>query len=242
MASSIPVILGTSALRWDDPTGRINVCGMAGDLAIQRAYQGFYLYTGPTGAAGGNGGLTGPTGASGETGPIGITGPTGPGVNYGFFYGYTTGTDAPGGGTTYAATIAPGVAINFPIVGAASGVTINNPGSATIQTFNTQFLLATAGVYEVTYSIQTTEPGQWQAVFTPNPPTNVVLGSTQGDFNPTDGGHPISQSFMVTSSGGPTQVLSIINPAGNSTALTITPANGSQTHANMPSLVIKQVA
>jgi len=211
--------------------------------------QGSTTNTGPTGPSGGPVGPTGPQGSIANTGPTGpqgsLTGPTGSsgggGGYYGFFYGYTSGTDAPGA-TTYAATIAAGAAINFPIVGAASGITINNSGPVTTQTANTQFLLSNAGVYEVTYTIQSTEPGQWQALFTPNPPTNVVLGSTQGDFNPTAGGHPISQSFMVTSAGGSNQVLSIVNPAGNTTALTITPANGSQTHANFPSLVIKQVA
>lgn len=60
------------------------------------------------------------------------------------------------------------------------------------------------------------------------------------NMNPTAGGHEISGTFLARTT-GTNAVLAVVNPAGNSTALTITPANGSQTHANAQVLTIERI-
>ena len=102
-------------ISWEDPTGRINICGMAGDLAIQRAYQGFPVGggTGLTGSTGPAGSATN-TGATGSTGYTGYTGYTGP-TGYTGYTGYTgptgytgyTGYTGPTGYTGYTGYTGP---------------------------------------------------------------------------------------------------------------------------------------
>ena len=191
--------------------------------------------TGPQGLS-----ITGPQGLS-ITGPQGlsITGPQGSFDNiFGWFYGLTAGTDN-GGSTEYAATIAVNTPINFAHQGASiGGIVINNMGPVTTQTDNTQFVLPTIGIYKVTYVIHSTEQGQWIADVGDGTIQNIVIGSCGVNADPTSGGHLITQTFCVTTT-LPNRILRIINPAGNATALTITPANGSLTHANSPTLTIE---
>jgi hypothetical protein len=59
-------------------------------------------------------------------------------------------------------------------------------------------------------------------------------------MNPTSGGHPIIGNFFITTT-SINSVLAVVNPSGNTPALTITPANGADTHANSQSLAIKRV-
>ncbi len=211
--------------------------------AINSGYAGvtgaYTIYSGQ-----GNVGATGPVGSTGNTGAagaVGVTGATGGTLSYGFFYGLTAGTDNPGA-TQYAATIAAGVPINFPNAGpTAGGVAINNPGSGVVQTNNTKFTLANIGTYEVKFYVQTTEPGQFEADIGDGTTQSIILGSCGANQTPTAGGHPITQTFYVTTA-STNRVLRIINPAGNPTALTITPTDASVTHANSPTLSIKQIA
>ncbi len=215
--------------------------GTPGPYGITSQATGVYsIYTtnivGLTGPAGlsSNTGATGPSGSS-ITGPAGATGGS---LAYGYFYGLTAGTDS--GATEYAATIAAGAPINFGHSAATSGgIAINNPGTVTVQTNNTKFTLPNIGTYEVTFSVQTTEPGQFQADIGDGTTQVIVPGSCGVNQNPTSGGHPISQTFSVTTA-STNRILRIINPAGNTPALTITPADGASTHANTPTLSIRQ--
>lgn len=147
---------------------------------------------------------------------------------FSMFYGLTTGVGS--GGTDYAATIAPGARMPFPQNGptTAGGIT---------RIDNSSFTLPAIGTYEVAFQVHTTEPGQMQLEL-----NGLALANTTAvNMNPTAGGHPIIGHFFITTT-SVSSVLAVINPAGNATALTITPANGSLTHANSQVLTIKQLA
>ncbi|PKN03493.1 hypothetical protein CVU75_01970 [Candidatus Dependentiae bacterium HGW-Dependentiae-1] len=102
---------------------------------------------------------------------------------------------------------------------------------------DSSFILHNIGTYEVTFRVHTTEPGQLQLELngTGLPETVAV------NMNPTAGGHPIIGNFFITTTIADS-VLAVINPSGNSTALTITPADGANTHANCQSITIKQLS
>jgi hypothetical protein len=97
------------------------------------------------------------------------------------------------------------------------------------------FILPDAGTYEVTFNVHTTEPGQLSLEVNGTEEPEC----TGEDFNPTSGGHPIAVNCIITAGAG--AVLSVVNPSGNSTALTITPADGAETHANSQTLLIKKL-
>jgi hypothetical protein len=150
-------------------------------------------------------GPTGPTGA-GATGALGPTGPAGlPGVSaFSNFY-----ADMPGDN---AATIAVGAPLLFPN---------NGPTSATpaaVRTGAGTFNIPVAGTYQVTMQVSVTEAGQFQlaigGVALPHTTSGRATGTTQIVIN------------TIITTGAPNQVLSVINPVGNSTALTITPIAG----------------
>lgn len=148
------------------------------------------------------------------------------------FYGLTTGTGN-GGPNDYAATVAPKTSagtgrVPFPRNGPASTIVRNDPSS---------FLLAAIGTYRVTFKVHTTEPGQLQLEL-----NGADLPETvSGNQNPTSGGHTFVGDSIVTTT-VINSILAVINPAGNSPALTITPADGASTHANAQSVVIQQLA
>ncbi|HEV3059620.1 MAG TPA: hypothetical protein VGY48_15325 [Vicinamibacterales bacterium] len=154
-------------------------------------------------------------------------------AEFSMFYGLTAGTGN-GGATDYAGTIAVKTSagtgrVPFPRSGPISGAISNIDGSS--------FMLPDIGTYEITFEVHTTELGQLQLELggVDQPQTCV------GNFNPTAGGHPYNCRVYVTTVAINT-VLAVINPAGNSTALTVTPANGSQTHANAQTLTIRRIA
>lgn len=109
--------------------------------------------TGPTGPTGADG-PTGPTGADGPTGPTGADGPTGP-------TGATGITGAPGPNPTateaFAANTTGGI-----IAVVLVGTLINLPNSQvlspdiTVNAANTTFTVNTAGLYRISYNINTT--------------------------------------------------------------------------------------
>jgi hypothetical protein len=152
-------------------------------------------------------------------------------LDYAMFYGLTAGTGN-GGPTDYPTPIAVRTAngtgaMLFPRLGPAK------PSSAITALSPSQFNLGLAGFYEVTFLCHTTEPGQLEVVL-----DNALLPETCfADMNPTAGGHPIGGTVLL-SIGTPNAVLEVVNPNGNSTALTITTADGSDTHANAQVLAI----
>ena len=107
------------------------------------------------------------------------------------------------------ATVAVGAAVQFPRTGPSRGSII----PLTVSTFQ----LPLAGTYEVTWQVSVNEPGQLQlalgGVGLPDTVTGRATGTSQ-----------ISGSTLITVTGA--SILSLINPPGNSTALTITPIAG----------------
>ena len=176
-------------------------------------------------------GAPGPAGATGPSGSAGATGPTGSVSDFGMFYGLTTGTGN-GGATDYAATIAARTVagsgrVPFPRNGPTSGAAVRVDGSS---------FTIPAGTWEVTFRLETTEPGQLQLEID----GVAVDESTTVDQNPTAGGHLMVSTTIVTR--GAPFVLAVINPSGNSPALTVTPADGASTHANVGSLTLVRLA
>jgi len=158
--------------------------------------------------------------------------PSASALGFAFFYGLTAGTGN-GGPTDYAATVAVKTSagtgrVPFPRVGpAAAGILAIDSSS---------FTLPVVGTYEITFKVHTTEPGQLQLEVQ----GTALPETTTPNMNPTSGGHLIVGNSIITTS-VINSVLAVINPTGNSAALTITPANGSQTWANAQSISIKRL-
>jgi hypothetical protein len=147
---------------------------------------------------------------------------------FGAFFGLTTGTGN-GGPTDYAGTVAAGARVPFPQNGPAVG------GIARIDA--SSFTLPVAGTYKITATVHTTEPGQLQLEIN----GAAQAQTTSGNQNPTAGGHTHTIDAIITT-GAPNAVLAVINPAGNTPALTITPADGASTHANAQTLTVLRIA
>lgn len=160
--------------------------------------------------------------------------PTPPGSlsDFGMFYGLTTGTGNAGpndyAATVAVKTIAGSGRVPFPRNGPAVGV---------VRIDDSSFTIADIGTYEINFGVQTTEPGQLQLELN----GAALPETTSGNQNPTAGGHRINHSVLITTV-APNSILAVINPAGNSTALTITPADGASTNANSQVLTIKKIA
>jgi BclA C-terminal domain len=152
----------------------------------------------------GGGGATGATGASGATGAGGSTGATGAGVfvpSFAHFFALMPGDNS--------ATVAVGAAVQFPQNGPTDGVATRASAST--------FTIPVAGTYKVDFQVSVTEAGQLQLAIGGAGLPDTVAGRATGTSQ-------ISQSSVITVSAG--AVLSVINPAGNSTALTITTTAG----------------
>jgi hypothetical protein len=170
---------------------------------------------GPTGATGAAGN-TGAAGAAGATGPTGAAGP----VAFAEFYALMPPDNA--------ATVAAGGAVDFPQNGPASEG-IARTGADTFQ-------LQEIGTYRVAFTVSVSEAGQLQLSLDsgggPQALAKTVFGRATGTSQ-------ISGESLVATS-VENSVLSVINPPGNPTALTITPlAGGAQPAA--ASLVIERV-
>jgi hypothetical protein len=152
------------------------------------------------------------------------------------FYGLTTGTGN-GGPTDYAATVAPKTSagtgrVPFPRNGPLTGGS-GNPLRADASSFT----MGVPGTFLVTFKVHTTEPGQLELELDGIELTDTVAQ----DMNPTSGGHEIVGNAIINTV-SPNQVLAVINPPGNTPALTITPADGASTHANAQSITIVRLS
>ncbi|MCW2834971.1 MAG: collagen triple helix repeat protein [Nocardioides sp.] len=172
---------------------------------------------GPTGAPGPVG-APGPTGPAGPTGPSGLVGPPGADAvsEYAQFYALSPPDNA--------ATVAPGTAVSFPQNGPDSGVIV--------RTTDSSFTLPGIGVYRVAFSVSVNEPGQLVVTLNGADLDYTVAGRATGTS--LIAGEALVQTSSVNS------VLSILNPAGNSTALTITPLAGG-TRPVASTLIIEQL-
>jgi hypothetical protein len=123
------------------------------------------------------------------------------------------------------ATVAAATAVSFPQDG---------PTSGTIHRSNaTKFVLPAIGTYRVAFSVSVTEPGQLALTL-----DSVELGYSV--YGRATGTSLIAGEALVTTT-AIDAVLSVVNPTGNSPALTITPLAGG-THPVVASLVIERLS
>jgi hypothetical protein len=134
------------------------------------------------------------------------------------------------GNPDYTATVAVGAPVPFPQNGASWGT------APPTRLTNHSFTLPNAGTYKIAFGVSVTEAGQ----------LGVALGSTPAIpavpspvFGRATGTSIISGEVYLTVTAG--TIVSVINPPGNSTALTITPTAGG-TGVIMEYLTITQVA
>jgi hypothetical protein len=123
-----------------------------------------------------------------------------------------------------AATVAPGAAVDFPQNGPTQGGIARTSPDA--------FVLADVGTYRVGFIVSVSEAGQLALNLDGN-----ELGYTV--FGRATGASQIVGEALVTTTGS-NSTLSVVNPTGNSTALTITPLAGG-THPVATSLVIQRL-
>lgn len=161
---------------------------------------------------------TGGIGVVGATGPIGPTGATGPAGATG-----ATGSSGTGGILDFAdffalmppdnaATVAVGGDVDFPQDGPSSG-------SGLIARLGADsFNLAEIGVYQVLFQVSVTEAGQLILTLNGADLAYTVVGRATGTSEIV--GMAIVETTVINT------ILTVRNPAGNSTALTITPLAG----------------
>jgi len=207
------------------PTGQEGPTGPTGPSGLGS--------TGPTGNIGPTGiqgppgplGLAGPTGPTGAQGPAGTpggpTGPTGPAGSLGLGIADFYALMPPDNGDT----VAVGGAVEFP----RDGVNNSTITRLTASTFN----LTDIGIYQVLFQVSVTEAGQLGLSLNGGELLTTIVGRATGTSQIV--GISVVQTTVINS------VLSVVNPSGNSTALTITPLAGG---ANTVSahLVITRIA
>ena len=167
-----------------------------------RGYRGF---RGPAGAVGPRGprGFAGPAGEAGPAGPQGVPGGV---LSFADFYALMPPDNS--------ATVAPGTDVSFPEDGSNSGTDIVRSGPST-------FTLAPIGTYQVLFQVSVTEPGQLMLTLNGTELDYTVVGRATGTSQ------IIGMAIVATTSENST--LTVRNPTGNLTALTITPlASGTQ--------------
>ena len=203
------------------PTGPTGATGATGATGLTGA-TGAIGPTGPQGVQGIQGiqGIAGPTGPTGPTGATGATGPAGTSgvLNYADFYALMPPDNA--------ATVAPGTDVSFPQDGPNSGTDIARTGPST-------FNLANIGTYQVLFQVSVSEAGQLQLTLNNAPLAYTVVGRATGTSQ------IIGMAIVTTTSIN--SILTVRNPAGNSTALTITPLAGG-TEPVSAHLVITQIS
>jgi hypothetical protein len=199
------------------PTGPQGIPGPAGGSGGPQGPQGIQGPAGPTGPTGPQGvpgpagqqGPVGPAGPAGATGPQGVPGPTGP--------------QGPAGGLlafadffalmppNNAVTVAPGTDVDFPQDGP-------NSGTGIVRATADSFTLSAIGTYQVLFQVSVSEAGQLILTVNGADLAYTVVGRATGTSQIV--GMALVQTSVVNS------ILTVRNPAGNSTALTITPLAG----------------
>lgn len=195
------------------PQGAPGVEGPAGPAGATGA-PGPQGPSGPSGSTGSTGprGATGPEGATGAPGPQGVQGipgvPGAPGADgsseSALFFALMPPDNA--------ATVAVGADVQFPQDGPTTAPTVITRLTAS------QFLLTEIGVYRVSFQVSVSEAGQ------------LILTLDGADLAYTVTGRATGTTYITTTTLVQTtiinQVLTVRNPAGNSTALTVTPLAG----------------
>jgi hypothetical protein len=180
-------------------SGATGAAGATGAVGPKGADGG----TGPAGAAG-PAGLEGPAGPEGPEGVTGPPGPAGPaGVSeFAQFFALMPPDNA--------ATVAPGTDVGFPQDGPNS--------SGIVRTTADSFNLAAIGVYRVAFAVSVTEAGQLILTLNGADLPYTVAGRATGTSQIV--GEALVETTSINS------ILTVRNPAGNSTALTVTPLAG----------------
>jgi hypothetical protein len=184
--------------------GTVGAAGSVGEAGTVGA-AGSVGASGSVGEAGAVG-EAGTVGAAGSVGAAGAVGPAGPaGGVFGFadFFALMPPDNA--------ATVAPGTDVSFPQNGPISGTAITRTGPST-------FNLAAIGTYQVLFQVSVTEPGQLILTINGADLAYTVVGRATGTSQIV--GMALVQTTVANS------ILTVRNPAGNSTALTITPLAG----------------
>ena len=125
-----------------------------------------------------------------------------------------------------AATVAPGTDVQFPQDGPSSA------NGAIVRVSSGQFQLSSIGTYQVLFQVSVSEAGQLAIDLDGTDLVQTVVGRATGTSQIV--GMSLIQTTVANS------VLSIRNPAGNSTALSITPLAGG-THPVSAHLVITRL-
>ena len=175
---------------------------------------------GPAGPQGpiGETGPVGPQGPIGETGPVGPQGPAGGVLNYADFYALMPPDNT--------ATVAPGTDVSFPQDGPSSGTDISRTGP---DSFN----LAQIGTYQILFEVSVDEAGQLMLTLNGEDLPYTVVGRANGASQIV--GMAIVTTSVINS------IITVRNPEGTATALTITPLAGG-TRPVSAHLVITQIA
>jgi hypothetical protein len=200
------------------PRGSVGAVGAAGPAGATGG-------AGPTGAIGPIGpqgvkGDPGPKGDRGQTGPVGAPGPAGPSGTSEFaeFYALMPPDNS--------ATVAPSSVVSFSQTGPQSG------SGLIARLTSSTFQMGAIGTYRVSFEVPVTEPGQLELTLNGVALPYTVVGRATGTSEIT--GDSLVNVATVAS------VLAVVNPSGESTALTITPLAG----GTMPvsaSLVIQKL-
>lgn len=168
-------------------------------------------------------GVAGPAGAPGVAGAAGIEGIQGipgipgvPGVlDFSDFYALMPGDNT--------ATIAVGLPIDFPQDGPTTADIVRTSASS--------FLLPSIGTYLVLFHVSVSEAGQLQLRLNGGylPETVVGRGTVTDQI--------VGISYLTTTT--PNSILEVVNAAGNSTALTITPIAGGASAVSAHLIIIR---
>jgi hypothetical protein len=105
-------------------------------------------------------------------------------------------------------------------------------GSASSRLDSSTFVLPNIGTYEVEFQVSVDEAGQLELALNGSPLAYTVVGRATGTSQ------LVGQALVTVSSANST--LQVVNPVGNSTALTITPLAGGTDPASA-TLIITQV-
>lgn len=205
-----------------DLLGGCNSCGR-GQVILADVVAGNIGPTGATGATGAKGatGAAGVPGSAGAAGSPGATGSTGGVLAFADFFALMPPDNA--------ATVGVGSDVSFPQDGPISGSTI-------VRMSASSFKLATIGTYQVLFQVSVSEAGQ--LVLTLDSGSGAielpytVVGRATGTSQIVE--MCIVQTTVTDS------ILTVRNPAGNSSALTITPLAGGVDPASAH-LVITQI-
>ena len=159
----------------------------------------------------------GPQGPIGETDPVGPQGIAGGILSYADFYALMPNDNS--------ATVAPGADVSFPQNGPIANTNIGRLGPSS-------FNLGPIGVYQIMFQVNVSEAGQLILTLNGQDLPYTVVGRATGTSQIV--GMAIISTSVVNS------VLTVRNPAGNATALTITSLAGG-TRAVSAHLVITQI-